>query len=244
MDVIFNADDFGLTRGVNLGIVEAHQLGVVNSTTLMVGMPHVPHACELALQNPKLKIGVHLTLTAGKPFTDWPEVTDAQGYFLPLPAYDNTALDEHKIGDELVAQIERARFLGLSLSHLDSHHHAHMSPAVAAVARSVAQQYDLPLRGNGNKGWIAKDCRYVFSDRFYGEALSLATLEAEIIKYRSQCDVIEFMCHPALIDKPLQQVSSYCLPRTEELSILTSPALQALLDKYQCRATDYTQLRA
>ncbi|MDF4952104.1 ChbG/HpnK family deacetylase, partial [Vibrio parahaemolyticus] len=55
MKVIFNADDFGLTRGVNNGIVKAHQQGVVHSTTMMVGMDAEQHALELARHNSGLK---------------------------------------------------------------------------------------------------------------------------------------------------------------------------------------------
>lgn len=56
MKVIFNADDFGLTQGVNNGIVKSHQDGVVKSTTMMVGMDAEQHAIELAHQNPDLKL--------------------------------------------------------------------------------------------------------------------------------------------------------------------------------------------
>ncbi|WP_029809312.1 ChbG/HpnK family deacetylase, partial [Vibrio parahaemolyticus] len=72
MKVIFNADDFGLTQGVNTGIVKSHQDGVVKSTTMMVGMDAEQHAIELANQNPDLKIGVHLRFTAGAPLTEHP----------------------------------------------------------------------------------------------------------------------------------------------------------------------------
>ncbi|WP_145838534.1 ChbG/HpnK family deacetylase, partial [Bacillus paralicheniformis] len=65
--LIINADDFGFSRGVNLGIIEAFQHGVLTSTTLMVNMQEAEHAVELARQNRELGVGVHLTLTAGRP---------------------------------------------------------------------------------------------------------------------------------------------------------------------------------
>ncbi|MFA0025879.1 ChbG/HpnK family deacetylase, partial [Vibrio sp. 10N.261.49.A5] len=82
MKVIFNADDFGLTSGVNIGIIKAHQQGVVNSTTMMVGMDAEKHAVELAKQNPDLKIGVHLRFTAGPPITGHPNLTNNKEEFV------------------------------------------------------------------------------------------------------------------------------------------------------------------
>lgn len=81
MKVIFNADDFGLTQGVNQGIVKAHLDGVVKSTTLMVGMPAEQHAVQLAKQLPDLKIGLHLRFTAGRPLTGERNLTDEHGVF-------------------------------------------------------------------------------------------------------------------------------------------------------------------
>ena len=70
MKLIVNADDYGMTKGVNLGIIEAHKNGIVTSTTLMVTMPEVEHGLALSKDYPNLGIGLHLNCTLGKPLTD------------------------------------------------------------------------------------------------------------------------------------------------------------------------------
>ena len=69
MKLIVNADDFGLSRGTNYGIFDAHIRGIVTSTTLMVTMQEVDHAIELSKQAPDLRIGLHLNITLGRPLT-------------------------------------------------------------------------------------------------------------------------------------------------------------------------------
>ena len=65
--VIFNSDDFGYSHGVNYGIADAYQRGILTSTTLMANMPGFDHAVKLKRDLPNLGVGVHLTLTCGKP---------------------------------------------------------------------------------------------------------------------------------------------------------------------------------
>lgn len=67
---IINADDFGYSRGVNYGIIDAHTDGIVYSATMMVNMPGAQHAVSLAKEHPELQIGIHLTLTCGRAVSD------------------------------------------------------------------------------------------------------------------------------------------------------------------------------
>src|SRR5699024_10472923 len=67
MKVLFNADDFGLTKGTTDGIIHAHLNGVVQSTTLMMNGLAVDYAIRRAKQTTTLKVGIHLVLTCGKP---------------------------------------------------------------------------------------------------------------------------------------------------------------------------------
>lgn len=82
MKLIVNADDFGYSKGVNLGIIEAHRAGVVTSTTTMVNMGGFEHAVQLARETPTLGVGIHLVLTCGAPVShDVPSLTDEHGRF-------------------------------------------------------------------------------------------------------------------------------------------------------------------
>src|SRR5271169_5712936 len=80
--LILNADDFGLTRGVNQGIIRAHREGILTSATLMATGPAFSDAAELARANPTLGIGCHLVLTGGiavSPARDIPSLVDRNG---------------------------------------------------------------------------------------------------------------------------------------------------------------------
>ena len=228
MHVIFNADDFGLTPGINLGIEQACQHGVVRSTTMMVGMAAEQHALQVASAQPSLAVGLHLRFTAGLPLTTGGTIIGNDGHFLAKELFWQThTFKEQEIADEVVAQVERFLATGLSLSHVDSHHHAHMHPRLLPVIEEIVAGYQVPLRGRLKQG---KD--YVFSQNFYGESLSVDKLLALIGQYRGKCDVLEVMCHPAYIDQPLLDASGYALPRAMELDILTDVSLRESLDKW------------
>ena len=88
--LIINADDFGMCEGNSLGILLAHEQGIVSSTTVMMNMPYASWALDKAKAYPNLGIGVHLTLTAGKPLLSGKKsYTDEAGNFLRPSAYED-----------------------------------------------------------------------------------------------------------------------------------------------------------
>ena len=70
MKIIFNGDDYGYSRGVNLAMIDCYQKGVMKSCSMMVNMPGAQEAADLMKENQGLSVGIHLTLTVGKPLTD------------------------------------------------------------------------------------------------------------------------------------------------------------------------------
>ncbi|MED5502926.1 MAG: chitin disaccharide deacetylase [Pseudomonadota bacterium] len=242
MKVIFNADDFGLTPGVNKGIVKAHQQGVVRSTTMMVGMDAEQHAVELAKQNPNLKIGVHLRFTAGAPVTGHLNLTNGQTQFVSYDElWKKQDFEEEVVYQEAIAQVEAFLKLGLSLSHLDSHHHAHTHPQLLPVIRKVAQKYKVPLRGSGLCHTESK-VKYYFTDEFYDQGVSLGGIMKHLLGLKAKYDVVEVMCHPAEADQSLLLKSSYALQRELELQVLTSPILKQEFAQHGMTVTDYSAL--
>ncbi|PAR28467.1 chitin disaccharide deacetylase [Vibrio metoecus] len=243
MKVIFNADDFGLTPGVNEGIVKAHHDGVVKSTTLMVGMDAEQHAVELAKQYPELKIGLHLRFTTGRPLTGEKNLTHENGLFTSYRDFwKRRDYQPLAIYHEAVAQVEHFLQLGLTLSHLDSHHHAHTHPQFAPIIYEVAQKYQVPLRTVGLAGEEAFGCRYHFTDFFYDERLSIERLVNHLLELKSRFELVEVMCHPAYVDALLEQCSGYTKQREEELRILTSSQLIQMLIMHDIEVTDYSAL--
>lgn len=242
MDVIFNADDFGLTEGVNNGIVDAFLNGVVKSTTLMVGMDAQSHAVSLAKMHPALKIGLHLRLTAGQPMSAGFAWVQPNGDF--IREWSLELLDEAEntgvlaaIEGEFRAQIKHFFNLGLPLSHIDSHHHVHLIPALQNLVLSLGEEFNVPVRGAqyGQK-------KYHFDDRFYDKDVSVENLLNMLNAYQDKADVVEVMCHPAFVDEALLAKSSYATMREEERCVLTSKELINQLSLRGFRVTDYSAL--
>ncbi|WGV98929.1 chitin disaccharide deacetylase [Vibrio sp. YMD68] len=243
MKVIFNADDFGLTEGVNNGIVESHRNGVVNSTTMMVGVASEEHALTLSREYPNLKVGLHLRFTMGAPLTNHACLYGEDGHFPGLDTFwDKQDFETNAVHDEVVAQVEYFLSMGLSLSHIDSHHHAHSHPQIGPVVEKVAKLYGVPVRGFGGMGIEIDGCRYLFTDKFYGDQVDLDTLIVHLLSLKGTYDLVEVMCHPAIVDDALEQVSSYREPRHKELTILTDPRLKERLLTRGIKITDYSEL--
>ncbi|AJR09924.1 chitin disaccharide deacetylase [Photobacterium gaetbulicola] len=240
MHVIFNADDFGLTRGVNLGIADACYNGVVRSTTMMVGELAETHAVQLAAENPSLAVGLHLRLTAGAPLTVPSCLVGNDGYFLNKDEFWlRRDFNEQQVADEVTAQIECFLATGLPLSHIDSHHHTHMHPKLLPVIEDVVGSYQVPLRASSSFSGRS----YAFNKDFYSDAPKLDDLLAIIDQHRGQCEVLEIMCHPAYVDQPLLESSSYVLPRAKELEILTDDRLGEALERWEVTVSNFNVLK-
>jgi predicted glycoside hydrolase/deacetylase ChbG (UPF0249 family) len=143
-----NADDFGLTSGVNRAIVELHQAGVLTSTTLMARAAATDEAIALARANPSLGVGCHIVLVDGEPVLpprEIPTLVDSRtGCFPPklstfLLRLFTGRIRSSEIEAEAAAQIALLQRNALRLTHIDSHKHAHMFPAVLRpVLRAAA----------------------------------------------------------------------------------------------------------
>ncbi len=149
--LIVNADDFGYTTGVNRAIIEAHTHGIVTSSTLMANAPAFDDAVHLAKQNPQLSVGCHVVLLDGKPVLDPVRVSSITKNSSPvfrdgLKSFAARAfsgrIDRSQIEAEITAQIQKIQSAGISVSHLDSHKHTHLLPAVLGpmlrAARALA----------------------------------------------------------------------------------------------------------
>jgi hopanoid biosynthesis associated protein HpnK len=149
--LIINADDFGLTAGVNRAIVEGHLRGVITSTTLMSNMPAFDDAARLAREHARLGIGLHFNITQGRPVADASRVRsllDDRGEFLGtstglLRRAMTGRLNVEEIVIELRAQIEKILSAGLLLTHVDSHKHSHALPQVCDAITTTIKDYGI-----------------------------------------------------------------------------------------------------
>lgn len=152
--LIINADDFGLTAGVNRAIVEAHQHGVVTSATLMANSAAFDDGVRLAKSNPKLSLGCHVVLLDGAPLwapeeisallepdQDPPRLRDK---LLPfVSAALRGKIPERQIALEIAAQVQKIRAAGLTPTHLDSHKHTHLFSAILKPLLEVASEFHI-----------------------------------------------------------------------------------------------------
>ena len=144
--LIINADDFGLTPGVNRAIVEGHSRGVVTSATLMAGGGSFDQAITLARTLPRLAVGCHVVLVDGHPVLSSdrvPSLIARRGEFgQSFSAVANAAfrgkIRTQEVEAEVSAQISKIQSAGIEVSHVDSHKHLHMLPPIgAAIIRAA-----------------------------------------------------------------------------------------------------------
>jgi hopanoid biosynthesis associated protein HpnK len=137
--LIVNADDFGLTSGVNRAIIELHTAGLVTSTSLMARAGTTDEAIELARATPSLGVGCHVVLVDGEPVLppeQIPSLVDARTGHFPnsLTAFllrlFTGRIRAEEIEAEAAAQIAHLQQRGVRLTHIDTHKHTHIFSAV------------------------------------------------------------------------------------------------------------------
>lgn len=154
--IVVNADDLGVSRGATLGIVRAHQDGIVTSASLATTTPFYEHALESCVKVcPNLGIGLHFTLTSGRPVapvSQVPLLIDGKGFFrwrflsllratsLHMP---HRLLDQIEI--EFEAQIQRLISDGIHPDHINGERHVHLIPAIFDRVIVAAKRHGIPF---------------------------------------------------------------------------------------------------
>ncbi len=149
--IITNADDFGLSRGVNAAVVEAHRFGTLTSCSLMVAEDAASEAVSLAKSHPRLSVGIHLVTVMGKsvlPHKEIPSLVDRNGRFPCDPTatgikYAFSSRAKKELKKELTAQVETFLATGLTPTHMDSHLHMHIHPVIFEMALELAVRYGI-----------------------------------------------------------------------------------------------------
>ena len=167
--LIINADDFGLTPGVNRAIAELHDAGAVTSATLMATGPAFDDAVALALARPSLGVGCHIVLVDGAPVSD-PTIIPTllgpernQGHRTFRNSLADFALGvlrgsirQDEIEREALAQSQKLQRSGLTLTHVDTHKHTHLLPRVAQpIIRALEQSGIRSIRNPFEPRWAA-----------------------------------------------------------------------------------------
>lgn len=214
--LVVNADDFGQSPGVNRGIIESYERGIVTSASLMVRWPAAAEAAEYAREHPGLALGLHCDLC------EW---AYRDGGWAPV--YEVVRLDDAEaVADELARQLLAfERQVGGPPTHLDSHQHVHRDEPVRSVLLGAARERGIPLRH------FSPGVRYLGA--FYGQTgtgsplpggIGVDALRALIEALPS--GITELGCHPGL-GEDLE--SMYRVERAEEVRTLIDPRIRATI---------------
>jgi len=213
--LIVNADDFGFSSGVNRGIVEAHEHGIVTSTSLMVEQPAAGDAAEYARAHPGLGVGLHLELPR------------------PLVRRDVTTL----VHARARRQLERFRALvGRDPTHIDSHRHAHRREPARSAALELGAELGVPVRH------FSPAIRHSpeFYGQRYGRIYSTTSVPERVgvdalvgILERLEPGATELCCHPGYPeDLPLPfRKEPYRTERTVEVRTLCDPVVRRTVEQ-------------
>jgi predicted glycoside hydrolase/deacetylase ChbG (UPF0249 family) len=198
--LIVNGDDFGASHGINRGVIEAHEKGILTSASMMVDRSASEGAAVLGAGLPALGVGLHVVLA--QPAAP----ADVEGH----------------------VQRQLDRFIELSAqmpTHIDSHHNVHRDPRLLPAFLAVAERHRLPLRDHCGVHHIA-----TFYGQWDGETHLEQVgpnAIAGIVSSDLEEGFNELCCHPGYVDGDLE--SSYAHERQTELETLCDPSVAALL---------------
>jgi predicted glycoside hydrolase/deacetylase ChbG (UPF0249 family) len=212
--LVVNADDFGISGGVNRGIAEAHRQGIVTSASLMIGRPGSDDAAQIARECPALSVGLHAVLPDEAPGSACRAALSAQ-----LHAF--------------------RELLGRPPTHLDSHHHVHCRPPLLGAFGDVADGYGIPLRACSEVRYLPSFYGR-WGGRSHPEQVSVAGLIG-LLERELGDGVTELACHPGYPDPDL--VSSYAIERSLELETLCDPRVRRFLERRRVTLVGFGELR-
>jgi predicted glycoside hydrolase/deacetylase ChbG (UPF0249 family) len=227
--LIVNADDFGLSEGVNAGIIRAHEQGVLTSASLMVRGTAARSAADYAKKKSKLSVGLHVDLA------EW---IFRDGEWQPLYQVVSTD-DAAAVRNELVRQLDTfCKLVGRNPTHIDSHQHVHRKEPARSVFIEATQTLSVPLRS------FSPDVRHCGD--FYGQT-GEGEPYPEGISAKAFLTMLENLepgfteagCHPGE-DENLDSV--YRLERKEEVKVLCDPKIRAAVERMQIQLCSFADI--
>jgi len=217
MNLIINADDFGINKTVTHAILATMDLNLCHDTTMLANFEDSAYAADLAIRKGiKQQIGVHLNLTEGRPLTDGirseQRFCNTDGFFQykkQKRIINLSTSEKNAVFTELTAQIKRARSFGLPVSHADSHNHVHEEPGLLPIVMEIMKSENIPfLRLTNNleqtfiiKRWYRRFCNSVINSNklaatdYFGSTADYLSKSSSL----KNSSYIEIMIHPGEI---------------------------------------------
>lgn len=229
--IVVNADDFGLTGGVNRAIVDAHVHGIVTSTSMMVRAPAAAAAATLSTRHPDLAVGLHVDLG------EWAFRDGEWEALYEVVDTDDTDAVRREIDSQL-ATFES--LLGRPPTHLDSHQHVHRTSPVAEVVAAAGRRLGVPVRHVGAIAYVGSFYGQLADGSPYHQALEIDALLALLAALPEGTS--ELGCHPGYLDGLRDSGTMYVEERETELRVLCDQRLVAALDELGIELVSFAQV--
>ena len=228
--LVVNADDFGISTGVNAGIMDAHRHGIVTSASLMVHRSAARDAVEKARRFPALGVGLHL---------DFGEWRHQNGEWIAL--YERVSLDDAEaVRNEIMCQLELFETLAERLpTHVDSHQHVHRNEPVRTLILQVLGERGIPLR-DLTPG--LHYCGDFYGQTGTGDPLPECISVGNLTRLLSELSpgVTELSCHPGFDD---QLQTAYAVERRREVAALCSQQVRAMVESQSIFLVSFADVR-
>lgn len=268
--LIINADDFGLSKSINEGIIKSFNDGVVTSTSLMANGYGFDDAILKAKENPNLDIGIHLNIYRYRSLSPKNEINSLVNnkgeFFTSYWKVIFGAFNLEEVEKEFRLQIEKVLSSGIKPSHIDGEKHLHLWPPIFLLVARLAREYDinfirlvkewafpfnikslvLGLLSLYNSHTAKKYGLKVVSSTIglYRAPRSLASLSLSLKRGRGE--LVEYFVHPGYIDEEFLTIhqtfkETLLYSREEELRILTNLETKIIIEKNRFKPSTFKE---
>jgi len=241
MKLLVQSDDYGISKAVSLGIIEAVKNGILRNTGIFMNMPWTLECAEwIKPYLNDIALGVDANISAGAPLlpaSEIPSLCQADGSFLTRPmhqALDDKAenhdhLDYNDVFKELCAHVERfIEVFGKKPDYIQNH--AYMTPSKDRAISDVAKKYDIPYCHEAVEKYVQVPYRQGQCSGWYNHVESLdAQINSDLkgVILEDRCHILDheyfwLICHCGYVDKAIDDLSTYTLFRCADLAAITS----------------------
>jgi predicted glycoside hydrolase/deacetylase ChbG (UPF0249 family) len=215
--LIVNADDFGRCNGVNAGVIEAFEKGIVTSASLMVRGNAASEAAEYVRMHPELSLGIHIDLG------EWIFRNGEWSTLYEVISRD----DESEVRSEVAGQLDTfRRLMDREPTHLDSHQHVHEKEPAHSIIRELAERLRIPCRGYSAVRYCGKFYGQTATGKACHEAISVEAL-LNLIGTLPE-GFTELACHPGIRPDPN---TMYVDEREQEVRVLCDPRVKDAIER-------------
>lgn len=259
--LIINADDFGLSVGINNGIIDGLKKGFIKDTSLIAGSDAYEHAVDLAKKNNIKNIGVHVVLAK--------EIPSAQKYYRFSWRYFLGIVNNREIHFNIKNQILKIKNDGFNITHIDSHQHIHMMPRILKIYVQLAKEFNIrfirfPYEAKipdlfdfrnvikvfclravcilSKHILVKNDIRH--SDYFYGHFYSGRLNKESVFKMLSGIKegITELSCHPGYLTDEIRTKYPWHSNCENELLVLSDPRFSEAVKKNNIELVSYADI--